>query len=364
MTPVIAATGAERVVAGSVLRDPDVIDDALAVVAPDDFADHPTRLVVQAVTDLRQDGRPVNAELVFLLLRHRSRVDDLGAKPPQFLADLLDHAPTAANWENAAGQVRDASLRRKVAGIATEMLRDAASPTGPADELVETFARRVAEVADRHAPADGPELLRDLLARAYSRYDEMADGKGSQPVPTGFGDLDRVMAGGFRPRVLMYVGARTGKGKSALLLRFAEAAARGGHPVLLHTLEMTSDEVMDRQVAANADVPHVLLHGDKVRQTPEQAGRVTGLMDAEFGRLGDLSAVVNNLPSGAADSGNGRGPLRAGENVARSDWEGTSRSNPLEMKAFEDARGRVKTNEKESRLRDLNPGPPLYESQS
>jgi len=55
--PNITATTAERIVAGSVLRDPDVLHDVCGSVQSEAFADHPTRLVFETVAKLRDSGR-------------------------------------------------------------------------------------------------------------------------------------------------------------------------------------------------------------------------------------------------------------------------------------------------------------------
>ncbi len=279
--PTIAAIADERVLAGSVIRDPDSLDDVRGLVQPDDFADFPARLVYETACKLRDAGRWVDAASVLMELRRLGRAEDLGHNPGGFLGDLLELAPTAANAVPAAAQVRDAAQRRAAVALAAELMRDAADPTGPTDELVETFLRKMAAVTETCNPADEPEPVGKVLARAAERYDALARGEGQQPIPTGFPELDRVLVGGLRPEGLVLVGARPGKGKSVMLRQIATNAAtatgnRPAYPTLWFGLEMSTDETADRLVADKAGVPLARLRGASP-MNQDEAERVAGL---------------------------------------------------------------------------------------
>ncbi len=281
---IIAAHDAEQTLAGSLLSDPEVLDDVRAVVQPADFTDHRCRLVFETVAKLRDDRKPATLEAVLIALRAQGRADDLGTNPPSYLADLWGRAPTAATAGYAAEQVRDAAMRRHSAALAVELIRDANSPTGAADELVETFTRRLSAVIDGRPSAEGPEPVRTVLRRAYDRYDANARGEGTKAITTGFPEADRVLCGGLRPQELVIVGARTGRCKSVLTRQIITSAAADGHPVLLFSLEMSNDEVVDRANADLASIPLARLRGAS-RMVQAETDRILTL--DQTGNLGD-----------------------------------------------------------------------------
>ena len=83
------------------------------------------------------------------------------------------------------------------------------------------------------------------------------EGTGAEPagVRSGFLELD-ALTGGFRPQSLTIVGARTGVGKSALLLDLARHAARDQQLGVAHfSNELSTDEILTRLLARDARVP-------------------------------------------------------------------------------------------------------------
>jgi DNA repair protein RadA/Sms len=71
-------------------------------------------------------------------------------------------------------------------------------------------------------------------------------GVGHRRVPTGLGELDRVLGGGMVPGAMVLVGGDPGIGKSTLLLQAAGALARGGLTVLYVSGEESLAQVSER----------------------------------------------------------------------------------------------------------------------
>lgn len=110
--------------------------------------------------------------------------------------------------------------------------------------------------------------------RPATRIADVVD-DGARPVPTGVGELDRVLAGGLVPGSVTLVGGEPGIGKSTLLLQAAAATARSGVDALYLTAEESAAQVRGRAarlgaledrlwLAADTDLPTVLGHLDAV----------------------------------------------------------------------------------------------------
>lgn len=114
----------------------------------------------------------------------------------------------------------------------------------------------------------GPELrARSFFERVTRRC------KGQEPfVPTPWPDLNRLLSNGLHPGQLVILAGRPAMGKTAAALDIARRAATPSardlalpsppvlQPTLVFSLEMSSEEVGDREFAAEASV-----HGDAIR---------------------------------------------------------------------------------------------------
>ncbi|MBR2521718.1 MAG: DnaB-like helicase C-terminal domain-containing protein, partial [Coriobacteriales bacterium] len=72
-----------------------------------------------------------------------------------------------------------------------------------------------------------------------------------QGVPTGFRDIDRILAG-MRGGDLIIIAARPGVGKTSLALNIAVNAAKAGTSVAFFSLEMPSDQLIQRVMCTEA----------------------------------------------------------------------------------------------------------------
>jgi replicative DNA helicase len=103
-------------------------------------------------------------------------------------------------------------------------------------------------------------------------------------VPTGFPHLDNLLAG-LQPADLVILAARPSMGKTALALDIArQTATKHGTAVGIFSLEMSSQQLVDRMLAAQAGVNSWRLRTGKIRD------------DDEFERLQDAMSTLSDAP--------------------------------------------------------------------
>ena len=110
------------------------------------------------------------------------------------------------------------------------------------------------------------DTLPALPAPSWATPAELASAptyrRGLPPVPTTYGDLDRVLGGGLRPECVYVLAGRTGSAKSTLAANIVRRVALDGLPVLYLKLEESTTEALWRLHAAAAQVDfRVLLDG-------------------------------------------------------------------------------------------------------
>jgi DNA repair protein RadA/Sms len=131
---------------------------------------------------------------------------------------------------------------------------DAWGTLGEATPTIDSVGGRVARVA-----VDGPMPIGQVDARAAA------------PMPTGVGELDRVLHGGFVAGSVTLLAGEPGMGKSTLLLQALGRLAANGTSCLLVTAEESCAQVKLRAervgalhsgllVVAETSLPHVLAH--------------------------------------------------------------------------------------------------------
>ena len=137
---------AEKGVIGSVLRDNASLNDVQTIIRVDNFYYDAHQKIFQAISDLYNDGKPVDLVILFETLKARKQLEDVGG--PAYLGELWEAAPTAANAEYYARIVRDKAVVRNLIHTNTELLRDAYDGVMSADELLGMAERKILEIAE------------------------------------------------------------------------------------------------------------------------------------------------------------------------------------------------------------------------
>ncbi|MEK7614530.1 MAG: replicative DNA helicase, partial [Patescibacteria group bacterium] len=127
--------------------------------------------------------------------------------------------------------------------------------------------------------------LKDTLEEAWERIDRLHKaGSKLRGVPSGFADLDLKLAG-FQKSDLVILAARPSMGKTALALDIArQAATLHNIPVGIFSLEMSSQQLVDRMLAAESRVDAWKLRVGKLS------------MDDEFSKLRDALDKLSKAP--------------------------------------------------------------------
>lgn len=230
---------AEQATIGAVLIDPSILATVrVAVPRPDDFSHAHHGKIWRAVLDLAASNTPIDIVTVAEALRDRSDLAEIGGAG--YLSDLATNTPTAANAAAYAAIVAQEAQRRRVGALLTDALEELQDddPAVVVGELQAALSQ-----SGEHSSADSLSTL-DLIDLGF----EALRGNTRELLATGLGELDDVL-GGLEPGRLYVIAARTGCGKSALMLSMLHHLAKCGHPVGLLELEMPAAEVFNRLAA-------------------------------------------------------------------------------------------------------------------
>jgi replicative DNA helicase len=264
-------------VIAALLLDDDTYARVIPLLSPTDFFREQNAWCYEAALDLAERGEAVTVPTLAHELERAGRLDAAGGEP--YLAEVAGKYFTAVGVEAHARIIARDALYRRLIEAAGEIAR-LAYAGGPEQRVVISRAEELL-LGIRGAESAGDfKALRDLLDAFLEDPGEDADGAPAQ-VRSGFMDLDAVISG-FKRGDLIVVAARTGVGKTALMLNFARNGAVGENAtVAFFSLEMSGDQLAMRLLSAEADVTQARLRlgqhrDDEERKVMDAIGLLSG----------------------------------------------------------------------------------------
>lgn len=272
---------AEASLLGSILIDGDAIVKIADVVSADDFYEQRHRHIFAAAKHLYDKHSPVDVLTLADELKNNGLLDEVGGS--SYLSELTNFVPTAAHVGRYAEIVAEKALRRRLIKASEDIVNLGFSEGENLQSLIEQAESRLFDVSQKHIKQDIVSL-EQILSESFERLDELHKDKGTiRGVPTGFKDLDNILAG-LQRSDLFILAARPSMGKTALALNLAHnVAVKSGQPVLLFSLEMSKEQLVDRLLAAEAGVDAWNL-------------RTGNLSDADFEKIGHAMGTLSEAP--------------------------------------------------------------------
>ncbi len=243
---------AEASLLGAVLIDSDAIVKIADIVNPEDFYDEKHRRIYEAILQLYEKHDPIDVLTLSDQLKGTGLLDVVGGAA--YLTELTNFVPTAAHVEQYANIVAQKALRRRLIKASQDIVTLGYDENRNLQDLIEDAESRLFTVSQQHVKQDVTSL-EEVLSQSFERLDELHKDKGKiRGVPTGFKDLDTILAG-LQPSDLFILAARPSMGKTALSLNLAHnVAVKADQAVLVFSLEMSKEQLVDRMLAMESGV--------------------------------------------------------------------------------------------------------------
>jgi len=237
---------------GAIIIDPDAIVKVADIVRPIDFYDERHRMIYEGARRLYEQQSPIDVLTLSEELKAEGVLKEVGGSA--YLTQLTNTVPTATNAEQYASIVSTKSIRRRLISASNEIAQIGHDEKRSIAELVEEAEAKLFEVSQRHVGND-ISSMESILADSFDRLDSLHKDKGTiRGVPTGYKDLDGKLAG-FQKSDLIILAARPSMGKTAMALNLAQnIAIKSEKAVLLFSLEMSKEQLVDRMLASEAGV--------------------------------------------------------------------------------------------------------------
>ncbi|MBX9765321.1 replicative DNA helicase [Patescibacteria group bacterium] len=284
---------AERALLGSIMLKADAIHEVTDIVSTDSFYVERHRIIFRAFMDLASGGNPIDLLSTASRLKDMKELDRAGGN--SYLAELVSAVPTSANLKYYAEIVQKKAMMRGIIEAAGDIGEIGYDESQGVEEIVDRAEKRLSEVTSSPTMRKFVSIG-DELKEAWERFDTMHKGDNEmRGIPTGFSSLDNILAG-FQRSDLIILAARPSMGKTALALDIArQTAIKHGTPVGIFSLEMSSQQLVDRMLAAEARVDAWKLRTGKI-DTDEEFERIRDAME----RLSKAPIYIDDQPANNA----------------------------------------------------------------
>ncbi|HET7060505.1 MAG TPA: replicative DNA helicase [Candidatus Saccharimonadales bacterium] len=269
---------AEASLLGALLIDSDAIVKIADQINADDFFEPRHRYIYEAIQQLYEQHQAIDVLTLSDKLRGNGHLESVGGA--SYLTELTNFVPTATHVEQYADIVAQKSLRRRLIAASKDIINLGQDESKQLRELIEEAETRLFEVSQTHVQQNVISL-EAILAESFDRLDDLHKDKAKiRGIPTGFKDVDDKLAG-FQRSDLVILAARPSMGKTALALNFAHnVAVQAGQPVLLFSLEMSKEQLVDRLLSMESGVDAWAL-------------RTGNLTDADFEKIGQAMGTLS-----------------------------------------------------------------------
>ncbi|MFP4192374.1 MAG: replicative DNA helicase [Candidatus Hydrogenedentota bacterium] len=275
---------AERSVLGAMLLNPDALGIAIEILhenAEDLFYAEAHQYIYEAMVSLFRANRPADSVTLVEQLNRDGRLDAAGGAT--YVAELTSAVPTSANVDYYAQIVLDAAILRKLITACSRLSHEAYNAEGEVTDVLDHAEQEIFSIAqDRQL--NPIHRVSDLIDKSIEQIEAIIKAhKGITGLATGFTKLDEMLSG-FQPSDMLILAARPSVGKTAFALNVAShAAIKENQPVLLFSLEMSKEQLVQRLLCMEGGINSVRL-------------RTGFLASSEFPKLQRAADKLNNAP--------------------------------------------------------------------
>ena len=248
---------AEQAVLGSLMLSRDAYWQVSDILQIEDFSTGEHRLIAQGIAELTKQDKRCDAVTMAEWFQGQNIAELVGGF--SYIIQLANNTPSAANIRAYAEIVAKHAMHRRVIDAGAKIARiEGDDALSQAQALLHALVDRVPVrlTSPREAFAEWVNTFK-------TRMDHKDDMHG---LTTGFADLDKVTCG-LQPGQLVIIAARPSMGKSLLGQNMCDRIALAGNRAAFFSLEMTTEDLINRAIAAAAGVSH-----EKVRSAKDVQG--------------------------------------------------------------------------------------------
>ena len=265
---------AEQAVLGSMIIDPNCINDVAVQVRTEYFYIPQHREIYSAISSMYELSPSIDFISLLERLKKDGTYDEAGGK--EYLTKLVQTVPSSANVMTYVGIIREQYYQRALMGAAQGIIKDINENAMDSGKLLDSAEQRIFEIRDGREISGLTHIKNVIATETYDRLTKINDPETRDDyigIPSGIGELDKMITG-LNKSDLIILGARPGMGKTSFALNIARnVALQAGKTVCFFSLEMTRDQLAQRMLSSEAAIKSEKLRTGDLE--PEEWTRLT-----------------------------------------------------------------------------------------
>ncbi len=231
---------AEQAVLGSILIDSRCVADVIGILRPEDFYLEQNKEIYEVIYTMFNYSEAIDAVTVLNKMRELGVHRD---NSREYILQLMEITPSAANVERYANIVREKAMLRGLATAAAEISESVFSQTGTAAEMLESAEKKIYALR-KGENGDSLERIGTVMHKVLDRLEELSKSDSLIPgLSTGLRDLDSTI-NGLNKSDLLLLAARPAMGKTAFALNIClNVAKKYKKTVAFFSLEMSREQL-------------------------------------------------------------------------------------------------------------------------
>ncbi len=242
---------AEQAVLGAILIDSRCLTELVGLVQPEDFYLEQNRQIYETIYTMFNFSQTIDPVTVLDKMRelgyHRDNSRD-------YILQLMQITPTAANAVRYANIVKDKAMLRGLADAASDISENVFEQVGTPAEILENAEKKIYALR-KGERSDSLEHIGVTLHKVFDRLTELSQSDSAIPgLSTGLHDLDAKI-NGLNNSDLLLIAARPAMGKTAFALNIAlNVAKKYNKTVAMFNLEMAREQLAMRLLSIESFV--------------------------------------------------------------------------------------------------------------
>ncbi len=244
---------AEKAILGSIMLRPGAIHEITDLIRADSFYAVKHSQIFKTMLDLSSRGEPIDILSVSHRLEEKGLLEQVGGS--SYLTELTNSVPASTNITYYADIVNKKNILRKIIEAGNNI-----SELGfreDVEDVYETLDQAEKKImgVNNNVGNNSFKSIKESLPDAWTRLEKLHENKGGlRGIPTGFDELDQYLSG-LQPSDLIILAARPSVGKTTLALDIArQASLKFNFPTVIFSLEMSTQQLVDRMLAAESRV--------------------------------------------------------------------------------------------------------------
>ena len=282
---------AEQSVLGAMIVERSAIAEAAEELTFEDFYTESHREIFKAILDLYGKDMPVDIITLVEHLNATGKVDQCGGI--SYVTKLSTSVASISNVSSYVKIVKDKSTLRKLIRISNETIEDAYKKQDDVPKVMDLAEKRIFDISQNRVKNDF-EVIGDILSRSFEKLESMVNNQGTVTgIASGFPELDDKTSG-FQPGDMVLIAARPSMGKTTFALNIGQyAALRGLKSVVIFSLEMSKEQLVQKLLCAEANIDMVAFRtGNLEDRDWENIARASGPLGAAKIFIDDTAGVT------------------------------------------------------------------------